>query len=51
MRYAIYIPLKDFTIDLKMLAYENRQNAIKFERASNSDLLLALKHLMEIKFY
>ena len=48
MSYSIYIPLnaKDLTIDLAMLAYGNRQSAIKFARANNSDLLQALKHLM-----
>ena len=51
MRYTVYIPLnaKDLTIDLIMLAYGNRQNAIKFTRANNSDLLGALKHLMETR--
>ena len=49
MRYAMYIPLnaKDLTIDLTMHAYGNRQIAIKFARANNSDLLQALKHFME----
>ena len=35
---AKYLP-----IDLMMLAYENRQNATKFARANNSDLLRPLK--------
>ena len=51
MRYAIYIPLntEDLTLELTMVAYEKRQNAIKFARANNSDLLRALKHLMETR--
>ena len=32
-----------------MLAYGNRPNAMKFARANNSDLLRALKHLMETR--
>ena len=50
MRYAIYLPTntKDLVINLTMVAYGNRQNAITFTRANNSDLMLALKHLMEI---
>ena len=32
-------------------AYENRQNAITFTRANNSDLLRALKHVMEASLY
>ena len=32
-----------------MLAYGNRANAMKFARANNSDLLRALKHLMETR--
>ena len=49
MRYTIYIPLnaKDLTVDLTMHPYGNQQNAIKFARADNSDLLRALKHLTE----
>ena len=49
MRYAIHIPLdtKDLAINLTMVAYGNRQNAITFTRANNSDLLRALKHFME----
>ena len=49
MRYAIYIPLnaKDFTIDLLTLAYGNRQSSINFAPANNSNLLRALKDLME----
>ena len=35
------------TIDLTMLAYENHENSIKFAQANNSDLLRALKNLME----
>ena len=38
---------KDLAINLAMLAYGNRPNAMKFARANNSDLLRALKHLME----
>ena len=38
---------KDLAINLAMVAYGNRQNAIKLVRANNSDLLQALKHLME----
>ena len=51
MRYAICIRLnaKDLAIDFMMLAYGNRPNAIKFARANNSDLLQALKHLMETR--
>ena len=53
MRYAIYILLNanDFTIDLTMCAHKNRQNAIKFARANNCDLLRALKHLIKTRFY
>ena len=40
---------KDLTIDLMMLVYGNRQNAIKFTQANNSDLLRALKYLMETR--
>ena len=49
MRYAIHIPLdtKDLAINLTLVAYGNRQNAITFTRANNSDLLRALKHFME----
>ena len=32
-----------------MLAYGNRPNAMKFARANNSNLLRALKHLMETR--
>ena len=51
MRYVIYIPpnTKDLTINLAMIAYGNRQNETTFARASNSDLLRALKHLMETR--
>ena len=47
--YVIYILLnvRDFTINLSMHAYGNRQNATKFTRANNSDLMQALKQLME----
>ena len=47
----IYIPpnAKDITIDLTTLAYGNQQNAIKFARVNNSDLLRALKNLMETR--
>ena len=53
MRYTIYMPpnTKDLTIDLTMLAYGNRQNAIKLARANNLDLLRALNHLTEIRPY
>ena len=53
MRYAIYLPpiAKDLTIDLSILVYGNRQNAMKFARANNCDLLRALKHLMETLVY
>ena len=53
MRYAIYIPpdTKDLAINLTMVAYENRQNAITFARGNNSALLRALKHLMETRLY
>ena len=46
-----YIPLnaKDLTIELTMVAHGNRQNAIKLARANNSDLLRALKHLIETR--
>ena len=49
MRYGIYIPLnkKDLAINQTTVAYENQQNATTFSRANNSDLLQALKHLME----
>ena len=38
MRYSIYILLnaKNLATDLAILAYGNRQNAIKFARANNS---------------
>ena len=51
MRSAIYMPpnTKDFAINLTVVAYENRQNAIAFARANNSDLLRALKHLKEAR--
>ena len=51
MRYAIYIPpnTKDLAINLTMVAYGNRQNATAFARANNSDLLRALKHLMDTR--
>ena len=53
MRYAIYIPpnTKDLTINLTKVAYGNRQNAITFAWANNSDLLRALKHFMETRLY
>ena len=53
MRYASYIPLntEDLTLELTMVAYEKRQNAIKFARANNVDLLRALKHLTETSLY
>ena len=53
MRYAIYIPLNAeyLTLELTMVAYEKRQNAIKFARANNVDLLRALKHLTETSLY
>ena len=49
MFYVIYMPpnTKDLTIELLMVAYGNQQNATKFARANNSDLLRALKHLMK----
>ena len=52
MRYAICIPpnTKDPAINLTMVAYGNRQSAITFARANNSDLLWALKHFMEPGF-
>ena len=39
LRYAIYNPLNanDLTMDLTMLAYGNRQDAIKLSRSNNSD--------------
>ena len=51
MHYAIYITpnAKDLTMDFTMLAYGNRQNAIKFARANNSNLLRALKHIAETR--
>ena len=51
MRYVIYIPLntKDLTIKLTMVAY--RHSATKFARTNNSDLLRALKHLLETRLY
>ena len=51
MRYAIYIPpnTKERAINLTMAAYGNLQNAIKFARTKISDLLQALKHLMETR--
>ena len=44
MRYAICMPLnkKDLTLELTMFAYGNRQNAIKFAGANNSDSLRAI---------
>ena len=53
MRYAIYMPpnTKDLTINQAMIAYGNRQNAIAFTRANNSDSLQSLKHLMETGLY
>ena len=51
MRYAICILLntKDLAINLTIVAYGNRQNAIMFARANNSDSLRALKPLMETR--
>ena len=51
VRYAIYIPpnAKDLVINLAFVAYGNRQNAIMFAQANNSDLLRALKNLMETR--
>ena len=51
MRYAIYIPPydKNLALNLAMVAYGNRQSAIMFARANNSDLFRALKHLMETR--
>ena len=40
---------KDLAINLAVLAYGNRPNAIKFARANNSDLLRAVKHLIETR--
>ena len=39
MRYAIYMPpnTKDLAMNQTMVAYGNRQNAIAFARANNSD--------------
>ena len=53
MRYSIYIPLntKDVAINLTMVADGNWQNAITFTRANNSDMLRALKQLMETRIY
>ena len=53
MRYAIYIPpnTKDLAINLMMVADGNWQNAILFARGNNSDLLRALKQLMETRIY
>ena len=53
MRYAIYIPLnaKDLAIELTMVACRNWQNTTKYAGANNSDLLQALKHLMETRLY
>ena len=43
MRYAIYIPpiTKKFILNLTMVAYGNRQNAITFARANNSDFFVS----------
>ena len=46
MRFA-YLGMQRPTIELTMVAYGSRQNAIKFTRANNSDLLQAQKHLIE----
>ena len=45
MRCAIHMPMnaEDLTIELMMVAYGNWQNAIKFARTNNSDLLRALE--------
>ena len=53
MRCTIYMPpnTKDLATNQTMVAYGNRQNAIMFTRADNSDLLRALKHLMETRLY
>ena len=52
MRYAIYITpnAKDLVTNLTMIAYGNRQKAITFAWANNSDLLRALNHLMETSY-
>ena len=42
---------KKLIINMTMVAYGNRQNAITFARANNSDLFRALKHLMETRLY
>ena len=49
MRYVIYMPpnTKDLAINQTMVAYGNRKNATAFARASNSDLLRSLKHLID----
>ena len=49
MRYAIHIPpdTKDLTINLTMVAYGDGQIAIAFAQANNSDLLLAVKRLVD----
>ena len=51
IRYAIYMPpnTKELAINQTMVTYGNRQNALEFERANNSDLLRSLKHLMETR--
>ena len=53
MRYVIYMlpNTKNLAINQTMVAYGNRQNAIAFVRANNSDLLRSLKHLMETRLY
>ena len=53
MRYSIYLPInaKDLTIHLMMFAYANWLKPIKFTRANNSDLLRALKYLIEARLY
>ena len=52
-QYAIYISpnTKDLVINLTMIAFGNRKNSITFARPNNSDLLRALKHLIETRPY
>ena len=44
---------KDLAINLTMIAYAHRQNAVTFARAnsSDSDLLRAQKHLIKTRIY
>ena len=53
MRFAIYMPpnTKDLAIIQTMVAFRNWQNTTALARASNSDLLRSLKHLMETRLY